>query len=710
MTQSVTKFSWRLCLSASVLAIVTASPALAQTTVLTSSSANYDLIANAGTDQYVELSSGTDGYLIRGDSYGYSNAGNPVATLPTGGVGLLYTIGGGWQNGIGSAGSSGTDLGWFYVPSNAPVIRVDSGATLTVAGEEITGSNEEFYFYSMFRGNGGEVRFGDGKWTLWGPNSFTNLTLLNNAIMRIGGGYEPWGGCCSGNTAAANTVDGWLAGASTSVLNLNTGSLTVNGVATAAHAFTGVVNIASDATLTIGDSTHPGAVFGDPVNSAAVINLNGSTAVLNGYGTIYGNVNSSGIIKAGGTKGVLGSLTINGDLTLANSSQMFTYVSPTGVSGVTVNGNATLAGEMVINIAEGTYGNNVFPLVAVNGGTITGSFNTVSTEGVVSGAMVGLMQTSSGYSIVTEAGSAAQVFGHVVYANRMALTNFVGSLFNAMAMTPASGAKLDTWIAPIGQIENLSRDGLGYEQTTYGISLGGMHRFERHGGVIGAAFSYRKSNLSVKDDPASAATSGYDLAVYGGADVNEVRFEGTAFYNVSQTDTKRPMGTFGTSVAAQDGYAYGVSGQISHDMFDARLTPYLRATYARMHLAAAAESGSNEYDLAHEAFNINTFVTDIGIRAHLLKPQPGRRFKVDAALAWRYDLSDPGETITASFANFASGSSTSYWMGDSKHAVVGGVDASGQVTDQLEVFGHLGGTFTSHRRAGELTAGVKYRF
>ncbi len=696
-----------LCISASVLAIVAASPALAQTTVLTPTSSNYDLLTHAGTDQYVEVSSGSDAYLMRGDSNGYSNSGNPVVPVPAGGVGILYSKGGNWQNGIGSTGSSGTDLGWFYVPNNAPIIKVDSGATLTVAGKEITGSDEEFYFYSMFQGAGGEVRFGEGKWTLWGPYSLTNVTLLNNAHVRSGGGYEPWGGCCSGHTSAPNTVSGWLAGASTSILDVNAGSLTVNGVATAAHAFTGVVNVNSGGTFTVGDSTHASAVFGDPTGNTAQININGGA--LSGYGTIDGNLASGGVIQPGGVSGVPGGLTVNGNLTLQNASILKTSMTTSGTSGLTVNGNMVAAGEMDIDIASGSYGNGVFPLLAVNGGTITGSFNRVLTTGSVGDVITGLMQTSSGFTIVTEKGTSPQVFSHVVYANRMALTNFVGSLYDAMAMTPVTGAKVDTWITPIGEIENISRDGLGYDQKTYGLSAGAMHRFESHGGVVGVAVSYRRGDMAVKNVPDTARTNAFDFAVYGGADVDELRFEGSAFYNILSADTTRPMGAFGTPKASQDGYVYGFSGQISHTMFRSLLTPYVRGMYARNHLEAASETGSLQFDLMHRAINANTFLVDLGLRAHVLNPEPGRRIKVDAGLAWRYDLSDPGETAHIGFANFVSGDNTYFWRGDSKHAAVADVDVSGQVTDRLEIYGRLGGTRPRPRRAGERSAGVTSR-
>jgi hypothetical protein len=73
-------------------------------------------------------------------------------------------------------------------------------------------------------------------------------------------------------------------------------------------------------------------------------------------------------------------------------------------------------------------------------------------------------------------------------------------------------------------------------------------------------------------------------------------------------------------------------------------------------------------------------------------------------------LSDPGESASISFANFSSGSNAFFWKGDSKHALVFGLDGTGRVAEGLEVYGRLNGILTGYRRAGELSAGVKYRF
>jgi hypothetical protein len=709
MNHLLSEKSRKFCLSASVLAIAAASPALAQTTVLTPGQ-NYDL--NTATDSVVEVPTGMTAYYNSGVGW----------ALP-GGVTLInYTT-------YMSSESSAVFNWWDgCCRFNAPVITVDSGATLHFVGQ--TSVPYDWYsggtnLQSMINATGDVVfeKIGAGnELEIVGNNKFLgNVTLLDGAVVQIG---WDWSSINATSTFGPNThfdlqgasiftlnpsgtgiFSGTMASSSAASFVLKSGALAMNGQS---NAFDGTVTINSGATFIVGDSTHSSAAFGNAAKTA-IINVSSTTASLSGYGTINGIVTNHGIVTAGGTSGVNGNLTINGSYTQVSTGQLYTAFSPSGVSGLIVNGNTSLAGELIISIGQGTYGNAVYPLVTVNNGTFSGSFTTVSTNGNVAGALVGVAKTSNGYSIVTQKGSAAQVFGHLVYADRTALTNFVGSLYDVMAITPATGAKLDSWVTPIGEIENLGRDGQGYDQKTYGISMGTMHRFERHGGVVGVAFSYRHGNMTVKNDPATASTNGYDFAVYGGADVNALRFEGNAFYNLYDAATKRPMGAYGTSSADQNGYAFGASGQISHDMFASRLSPYVRGMYARVHLEAAAETGSDYYNLRHAGISVNTFAVDLGMKVHLLRAQPDRRFKLDADVAWRYDLSDPGETVVGGFVSVPDSSSVAFWKGDSKNALRVGLNAAGQITDKLEIYSRLDGTVTSYRRAGELSLGIKYK-
>lgn len=170
------------------------------------------------------------------------------------------------------------------------------------------------------------------------------------------------------------------------------------------------------------------------------------------------------------------------------------------------------------------------------------------------------------------------------------------------------------------------------------------------------------------------------------------------------------MGTFGTSTTDESGWVWGLSGQISRNLFSGLVAPYIRGTFARVHQRSATEAGSTQYDLDYDAIHANTAEVDVGVRVHVLRPQPERNIKLDVDVALRHDFSDPGETVTGGFANMAGSPFTNYWKGDSQNAIRGGVNLASQITDQLEVFGRLDGTFTLYRRAGEISFGAKYRF
>lgn len=714
--------SRRLCLSASVLAIMAtvAGSASAQTTVLTQGQ-YYDL--NTATDTAVEVPTGMTAYLFKSDPAHWA--------LPGGSTIVNYS------NYLSSEGSATFNWWGGCCRFNAPVINVDSGATLYVVGRTtIPGSyvdkdgNTQRYggdpwMQSMINATGAVVFEGSGSEAeIIGNNKFLgNVTLLDGAVVQMG---WDWSSINFATTFGPNTHFD-LQGASTLTLNpsgtgvfngtiasssaanflLKSGTMVMNGQSTA---FAGTVNIGQggdSATLMIGNSTHSSAIFG-ATNKSATISVSNSTSTLSGYGTINGTVNNSGIVKPGGTSGVSGTLTINGNYIQSSTGQLTVGVTPTSSSELLVNGNATAAGSLVINIANGTYGNAIYPILAAT--HVSGSFGAVSTIGNVSGAIMGVLGTSTGYSVVTEKGSNAQVVGHQVNANRNALSNFVGSLYDDMAIAPESDGKLSVWLTPIGEIENLGRQGLGYEQTTYGMTLGAEHRFGWHDALVGGAFSYRHGEMSVKGDPATASSDGYDFAGYGGVNVNHVRIEGSVFYNVYDASTKRPMGSTGTSAADESGWAWGLSGQISRDLFGDLVTPYLRGTFARVNQNAATERGTTQYDLAYNVIHANTVEADAGIRVHVLRPQTERNIKLDVDLALRHDFSDPGETVTGGFASISGSPFIYSWKGDSQNALRGGLDIASQISDKLEVFGRLDGTFTLYRRAGEISGGVKYRF
>jgi len=699
--------------SALVVAAAAAIGANAADVTLTSANSPWNMTGDT-TVSNVVVASGTTAYLTA-----------DYNSIPTGDLGIV------WSNSPSTSSTGSCAFGGCY--ATADTITVNSGGKIVI--DNPWGWQP---FQSIFNVSGTAeflpASWGGGQTILMGSNTFlgdivmdagfwgstntlqvgqnwqsasivfgsaTNIKLANNTLL------EMWLGSSSA------TMGGALSG--TGALTLHSGSLTINGANTAANAYTGTITLDAGTTLTIGDASHSTAVFGDPTASALSLVINSTSSaigVLKGYGTIDAAVTNNGIVRPGGTSGTPGTLTINGAYTQSSSGQLIIEVSPTAASSLKVKGAASLNGSLVVNIDSGTYGNAVYSIFSAT--SITGGFSTVSTVGNTSGAIVGLQKTSTSYNLVTEKASAAQTFGHLAAANRNGLFQFSRSLYDVMAVGAPSGAatvasgKVDVWMTPVGSIDNVGRNGAGYEEKAVGVSMGADHHFAWHNALLGGAFSYRNGQMDVKGETTTASTDAYNLAVYGGADVQNARVDGMFFYNFNDSSSKRVMTGYGTAGAAETGWAWGMSVQVSRSLFNDLVTPYLRGTFARIHQDGATEAGTGTFDLAYTAINQNTFAGDAGVRVHLLHPTGERKIKLDLDLAVRHDFSDPGETVMGSFATLTGSSFTYDWKGDSQNALLLGVNVSDEIMDKLEVFGRVNGTFSLYRRAGEIAVGAKY--
>lgn len=650
-------------------------------------------------------------------------------SIPSGYLGIV------WSGSPSTSSTGSCSFGGCY--ATADTITVEDGATII-----ITNPWGWQPFQSIFNVEGDAIfqaaSWGGGQTILMGTSTFLgNITLedgfwgsTNN--LQIG---QSWGTASVVFGEDTNIILGdstllemWLGSSSATMggsitgsgnVTLYSGTLTVNGAATAADPFTGAFTLGAGATLVVGDADHADAVFGDPNASAATITIQASGSslgVLRGYGTIYGTVTNGSIVKPGGTSGVLGSLTIVGDYIQSSTGQLKVEIAPTGASSLIVNGDATLDGSLIITIDDGEYGNTVYQVLSAD--SITGEFSTVSTSGSVSGAIVGMTSDDTGIYLVTEKASSAQMFGHIVTATRTNLYNFAHSLYDVIDMgAPASGSKKTAaggeyriWATPFGSVDNISRDGLGYNNTTYGVTVGAEYRTPWQNAVAGLAVSYGSGSMDVKGEDTSVDSSTYNVAVYGGADILYGRVDGMFFYNVFDATAERKFSGYGTAKSTPSGWAWGGSLQVSRNLFDNLVTPYVRGIFARVSLNAETETGLDLFDLAYDGIEKATFVADAGVRVHLLKPTPDLKAKLELTLAVQHDFSDRGEMVTGGFAEL-SGSSFSYtWKGNSENALLVGLNFADEVADGVEVYGRVNGMFTTQQRAADFQIGAKYRF
>lgn len=707
-------FRSRLCLTASALVIAAAATAAGAYAgdVNVVSAGSYNMYGETGNN--LVIGSGVTGsFVSTGDTWDPAPtdallnwdwpilwAGTPASQWNSL---CLYDGGNCWTSASITVASGGTlkiynSWGWMelqdMITANGTVEIVQSPLGGPVA---FLGTN---YFNGdvILDANTG-VHWGEG-W-IFSSNHFgtaTNFVMGSNTAMVFN---EP-------HTIAnvINTISSADANAS---IIFNNGSMTVNGQNTLASSYFGSVAINAGSTFIVGDATHASAIFGDVAGSTATIAVNqsgGSVGSLKGYGTIYGNVTNNGKVQPGGTAGTIGTLAIVGNYTQGSLGQLVAEVGPAGVSKLTVSGTATLSGSLVLNVDEGNYTTPAIYNV-LTAGSVSGSFSTISVAGT--SAFVGAVSSATGYQVVVESQNAGQTFAHQATANRYAVTELSRALFDRAENGTGAG-KWIAWGSPFVSIENIGRDGLGYNNTIYGLRGGVEYHSAWRNAVLGGAVSYGTGSMDVKGEASKADSNTYSVAAYGGTDFVYARIDGSLFFSAFDTSIDRSLDTAGTVHSSPKGTTYGASVQISKNLFGDRITPYASGFFARVHLDGVTETGNDTFALKFDPISRNYMSADLGFKVHLIKPTAAQAIKLDINVAIEHDFSDRGETATASFANITGSTATYHWLGDSENTLVTGLYFADSLTSKIDVFARLGAEFSPYKRAGDISIGAKYHF
>ena len=142
------------------------------------------------------------------------------------------------------------------------------------------------------------------------------------------------------------------------------------------------------------------------MNAGALI-VNGSIAASSGLTVATGAlVGGTGALPSTTINGTLspgnsiGTITINGNLVLGAGAIYRVEVSPTAADRTNVTGTATLAGTAQLVFGPGTYTSNSYTILSAAGGR-TGTFDTVTTEGLPATLSASLSYTATDVLLVT---------------------------------------------------------------------------------------------------------------------------------------------------------------------------------------------------------------------------------------------------------------------------------------------------------------------
>lgn len=745
----------RNCLGAtvSVLAIASASgiagSASAQTLTLPSGFNTVTINPNAGN-------TGTDVTLNGGAATSYDTIviGNGITGVvvqswaaQTWAVGNNTAIVPGQSNWSGLTTCQNSSLAYSTTSclNHAPTIQVDQGGTLKLGGVQTNASLQNPWGFESDVHADGDVIIEDAGSPSWagrhlgaqifGTNYFGgNLTLAPNALASFGVSWAAADTRFGPNTniilGADSQMDLWLPGAGsatmggslrgTGTLVLDGGTLIINGQNTATDPFLGTMTANPGTTLVIGDGDHPDAIYGDPGHpTAQTLAVHGNTAgapTLRGLGTVDAMVDNTGGVVQPGYGATLGTLTV-ASYSQDNTGTLKVEVNPTSVSGLHVLGDAALGGTLNVTIDQGNYSTQIYNIVQVDG-AMTGDFRSITTSSTVQGAIAAVTKTDNGYQVVTEvvqgaAASAPVVVGHLLSVNRLDNTFLVNSLYDTIALdTPRNEAEIGrnkyVWIEGFGRHTSVSRNDVGYHSTRGGVTVGAEFRTESNK-VVGLAMSYSTGSLKAKG-ASTADLNSFNVAAYGGADLQYMRLDGVLFYDTFSTSAQRDFGADGVAKTSPGGYSYGGSLQLSTSMLHGLLTPYIRGIITRQHLDASVESGATLLDLRYNGISANTFVGDIGFRIDPLASHPESKTKLLVTVALEHDFSALGEKVTGTFPIDNGQDWSSYWRGDSENTALVGVDVARKITDHLEISGRVNGRFSLYQTGGEIALNARYRF
>lgn len=490
-------------------------------------------------------------------------------------------------------------------------------------------------FGGVLTGSGGLVMNGAGTQTLTGANLFTGGTLIQNGTLALGAGGSLAAGSpvtltggvldlsTGGNQSIANlagtggqvqlgggsalTVDGGnFAGAITgngSLIKAGLGNLVLDG----ASSYSGGTQVVSGGLVIGSDASHAAAGIQSDVTVA-------STGSIGGFGHVDGNIDVlAGGHLAPGAPG--GTLTVNGDLTLAQGSLIDAsfgapgpdFNTPGASHSVQVNGNLALNGAALTPIDAGGFGPGLYnlfnytgALTQANGGistpvgyaiqNLTGSkqINLINAQGIDLN-----IWNANGLASPTQMGGGSGVWSQV-NAN---WTDATGSITGLRS--PA-----DAFVIFGGDAGTVTVDGAGGTQpvTTQGIQFA-SDGYHLNGDPLGLVAPSAGAYSEIRVGDGSAASAGWTATIDNVIAGNGLQKtgDGTLVLNGTNTYTQGTQLVAGTLSVSSDANLGNAGNAIDFEGGTLQVTGTAYTSTPRSIVFGAAGGG---FDIADAA---NTF-------------------------------------------------------------------------------------------------------
>lgn len=473
----------------------------------------------------------------------------------------------------------------------------------------------------------GNVTNNAGKLTLDGD--IVGGTLIANAGNFVVGanGAQAASLVGSGNGAlngtltlanAQNTYSGALSGQGG--LNISGGTEILDGKS---DNFSGLTNV-GNGMLEVGDVNSPSAVLGGNV----VVTSGG---LLRGHGTIGGNVTNNGEVYPGGTTGVL---SVGGNYVQNNDGTFVTEVSPNTTAGsgydqLAVNGSASLAGVLSVNVDQGKYSaGDVYDIISAGKG-VTGSFGTVVysgsfnlaesaylTPGVVYKANNVYIQfvpntTSGGGAASSPAFSTGRNYVASFFAQNNALQAVIGAPFGKNQVDRGY------WMHGVGSFGHAN----GSNFNTKGFVIGKGFNIASDlvvGGAVSNVYASTQSGSSSVDGTSFGALA------YGIYTANRLNVSVDAVVGHLGNRIHRYLPALGWLAQSANNGAYeGLGARVQYNLWSGAhiaLAPYAQLSYLHTNLGAAQETNEGILNLRYNAMTTNLAQAGAGLTTSYSAP------------------------------------------------------------------------------------------
>ena len=466
----------------------------------------------------------------------------------------------------------------------ADVASLGSGAVTMSAGGELQVSSTSAQTLGGNLSGGTLIVDGQGELTLTGTNDQSNQVsgALRGSADALGTSVEILNG---GTVVIDETAD-----ISTDIAISNSGGRLVK-------AGTGRVRISADGSLGQTDINAGRLELDGDVSG--IFNV-AQGAALGGSGTLTGDVSVDGILTPGNS---VGSLTIDGDLTLGSTSTLEVELNSTNSDLLTVTGSTSLAGDLLLIPLDCSDGAGLTFLTSQGG--VSGTFATVSVQG---GGEATIIYDANSVSIDNDDVLTLLTARPTTANSQMSISSQTTADFGASVMNYLKGAQQGRadglWLA--GFAERNARDpiggSLGYDLSTYGTIIGASKALTDHWSA-GFSFTHAKGSADL-DSRAGNTDVTSTLASFFVRHESERWNSGAGvIFGRHSLDTDRSVTFDGVREVLRgdtDGDVLGAFAftQFAIDLGDWQLAPGIRLQISETDLDAYSEGGSSPLRLA----------------------------------------------------------------------------------------------------------------